>query len=424
MCQSHLRAAAIATLLVSSSAVARADLAPASDAFEIVPAISFPPQVDPSGGAGDLARSSPVVAAVREGFAVAWVEETLLSGEVETSTIRGRLVGGGGEPSEQFETPAPASAWPVERASCPSLAGLGDGSFLLGFSRGGEDHGRDVWLQRFGSRGALESGDEAPLASTAATLHDLPSVSASPAGRAAVAWQAVHAPSAGGLTSTYRALALGDDGAAGAVDLTLGTPWRQYRPERPAIAIDRAGRFTAAWMAPNPRGTKALWAQSFAPTGAPLAPAARIGTLAAGGVAVTRLGAGGVIAWARRSSAGTVLRADRIGADGRRIAGTVLLAAGVESFDSPVLAPVPGHGYLLAWLDGGRLRALHLGTDLAPRGATLEIAAASPELPGVAVHGVGAAVAGTRALVAWAGPLPDGLCPGNAILGRLLDVRP
>ena len=29
-----------------------------------------------------------------------------------------------------------------------------------------------------------------------------------------------------------------------------------------------------------------------------------------------------------------------------------------------------------------------------------------------------------RKAVAWAGPLPDGLCPGNAIVGRLLDVRP
>ena len=421
----RFRAVALAAVLALSPTLAGAELAPVSDPFEIVPSITFPLQVDPSGGAGDLTRSAPVVAAIRGGFAVAWVEETLFADDVMTSAVRGRLVGAGGALGREFAAAVPDGADAPPRVSCPGIAGLGDG-FDVGFSRFVPGVGRELWLQRFGSDGIATAPLLEPLASAPFTLHDVPALSANPAGRSVLAWQAAALPATGGVVTSYHALAFDLDGTVRTFDLQLGARAGRYSPLRPAVAVDRAGRFTAAWLAPNPNpgAAAAVWMQSFDAHGAAVASPALVGRAAVDGIAVARLGAASVLAWARRTAAGTVLRVEHLQADGRRVSPTAPLAGPIESFRSPVLAAVPGKGYLLAWLDGSRLRALHLGPDLAPRGSALDVAAASPDLPGVTAHGIGAAVTGTRVLLAWAGALPDGLCPGNAIVGRLLDVRP
>jgi hypothetical protein len=239
-----------------------------------------------------------------------------------------------------------------------------------------------------------------------------------------VAWNAAHSGPFGRPTTTLHAMALDPDGEPATVELLLGPALGRYVPQRPAIAVDRAGRFSAAWTTPNARAAAVAWTRRFAADGSPLGDPVRIGTLATGGVAVARAGDRDVVVWARQTAAGVQVRAESLGGRGRRLHGPVVLARHGASFDSPVLAAVPGRGWVLAWLDGARLLVLHLGADLVPRGGPIEVAAARPALPGGVAHGIGAAVAGTRLLLAWAGPLPEGLCPGNAIVGQVFDVLP
>jgi hypothetical protein len=406
-------------LLVPGSATA--ELRPASGAFEIAPEISFAPQVDPSGGAGDLTRSQITVAEVPGGFAVAWAEEELLQPEVARSLVRGQLVKLDGTLGAAFSAPQPDVPGVVRRVACPSVAGLDGGRFALAWAQD-QTAGRDLWLQRFTPQ-AVADGEPAAYLAAAGSLHDQPWVAGSSTGRSALAWLEARAGAAGQFETIYRAQAFDAGGSPATPEIALAMVPRQSAL-RPAVAVDRAGRFTAVWLVPNGAvPTASLWTQSFRADGTPLQAAERLGRGAVDGVAVVRRGGQITVVWAKRTATGTLLMGSTLGPDGRPRSAARRLADGLTGFASPILLAAATGDYVLAWLDGDRLRALHLGADLAPKGTILEVGGARPELPLVQGQSVGAALAGSRLLLAWAGELPAGLCPGNAVRGQLFDLH-
>ncbi len=400
-----------------------AELRPASNAFEIAKEISFSPGVDPSGGAADLTRSQIAVAAVSGGFAVAWAEERLFQPEVTESAVRGRVVGLDGTLGAEFSASQTDVPGTVRRVACPSVASLGGGRFALAWAQD-QAIGRDLWLQRFSPQAVA---DGAPAAHFAAvqSLHDQPWVAGSPSGRSAVAWQETRIGAAGKVETVYRAQAFAADGSAATPEIELAVVPRRST-FRPAVAIDLAGRFTAVWLVPNGvTSTSALWAQSFRADGTPLGPAERLGRSAVDGVAAVRKGAQITVVWAQRTVAGTRLMVSTLGLDGLpRGTAQPLLVEGLTGFASPTLLAAATGDFVLAWLDGDRLRALTFGTDLTLKGTIVEIAGVRPELPLVRGQGVGAALSGSKLLLAWAGELPAGLCPENAVRGQLFDLAP
>lgn len=401
---------------------AMAELRPASGTFEIAEEISFGLQVDPGGGAFDLTRSQITVAAVSGGFAVAWAEEQLLQPDVAGSTVQGQMVRLDGTLGARFSASQPDVPGTVRRVSCPSVASLGGGRFALAWAQD-QAAGRDLWLQRFAPQ-AVADGEPAAHFVAAKSLHDQPWVAGSATGRSALAWLETRAGAAGKVETIYRAQAFAADGRPATPELELAMVPRQSTV-RPAVAVDLAGRFTAVWLVPNGvTSTSALWAQSFRADGTPLRPAERLGRSAVEGVAVVRRGSQITVVWAQRTAAGTRLMGSTLGLDGRPRGGARPIIDGLTGFASPTLLAAATGDFALAWLDGDRLRALHLGADLAPKGTIVEVAGARPDLPLVRGQGVGAALAGSRLLLAWAGELPAGLCPGNAVRGQMFDLAP
>jgi hypothetical protein len=407
-------------LLVPGSAAA--ELRPASGVFEIAKEISFGFGVDPSGGAADLTRSQITVAAAPGGFAVAWAEERLFQPAVTESVVKGRLVGLDGALGAEFSASQPDVPGVVRRVACPNMASLG-GRFALAWAQD-QAAGRDLWLQRFTPQGVA---DGAPAAHFVAveSLHDQPWVAGSPSGRSALAWLETRVVGAARkLETVYRAQGFAADGLPATPEIELALVPRQST-FRPAVTIDLAGRFTAVWLVPNPAtSTAALWTQSFRADGTPAGAAERLGRSAVDGVAAFRRGSRVVVVWAQRTAAGTRLMGSTLGLDGRPRGTAQPLLTGLTSFASPTLLAAATGDLVLAWLDGDRLRALQLGPDLAPKGTIVEIAGARPDLPLARGQGVGAALSGSRLLLAWAGELPAGLCPENAVRGQLFDLAP
>jgi hypothetical protein len=416
------------TLLVPAWAVAelRPSSGSASGTFDIAEEISFGLQVDPGGGAFDLTRSQITVAAVPGGFAVAWAEEQLLQPEVTGSTVRGQLVKLDGTLGARFSASQPDVPGTVRRVSCPSVASLSGGRFALAWAQD-QAAGRDLWLQRFSPQ-AVADGEPAAHFVAAASLHDQPWVTGSPNGRSALAWLETRAGAGGKVETIYRAQAFAADGRPATPEIELAMVPRQSTL-RPAVAVDLAGRFTAVWLVPNgATPTSALWTQSFRADGTPLRPAERLGRSAVDGVAVVRRGSQVTVVWAQRTAAGTRLMGSTLGLDGRPRGNARPIIDGITDgltgFASPTLLAAPAGDFVLAWLDGDRLRALQLGADLAPKGAVVEVGGARPDLPLVRGQGVGAALAGSRLLLAWPGEMPGGLCPGNAVRGQMFDLAP
>jgi len=400
---------------------AAAELRPASNAFEIAKEISFGIGVDPSGGAADLTRSQITVAAVSGGFAVAWAEERLFQPEVTESAVRGRVVGLDGTVGAEFSASQPDGAGAVRRVACPSLASLGGGRFALAWAQD-QALGRDLWLQRFTPQ-AVADGAPAAHFVAAQSLHDQPWVAGSPSGRSVLAWQETRIGALGKVETVYRAQAFAADGRAATPAIELAVVPRSTF--RPAVAVDLAGRFTAVWLVPNgATSTSALWTQSFRADGTPLRPAERLGRSAVDAVAAVRKGAQTTVLWAQRTADGTRLMGSTLGLDGRPRGLAQPLVEGLTGFASPTLLAAATGDFVLAWLDGDRLRALTLGADLAAKGTIVEIAYARPYLPLVRGQGVGAALSGSKLLLAWAGELPPGLCPENAVRGQLFDLAP
>jgi hypothetical protein len=404
---------------------AAAELRPASGTFEIAEEISFPPQVDPSGGAGDLTRSQITVAPVSGGFAVAWVEEQLLQPDVMGSIVQGQLVRLDGTLGARFSASEPDVPGAVRRVSCPSMASLGGGRFALAWAQD-QAAGRDLWLQRFTPQ-AVADGEPAAHFAAAVSLHDQPSVAGSANGRSALAWLENRAGAGGRVDTVYRVQAFAADGRPATPEIALMVVPRRSTL-RPAVSVDLAGRFTAVWLMPNGVApTSSLWTQSFRADGTPLRPAERIGRSAVDGVAVVRKGSQVTVVWAQRTAAGMRLMGTTLGLDGRPLGSARPIidgqtGEGLAGFASPTLLSAAAGDFVLAWLDGDRLRALHLGADLSPKGTIVEVAGARPDLPLVRGQGVGAALAGSRLLLAWAGEMPGGLCPGNAVRGQMFDL--
>jgi hypothetical protein len=401
---------------------AAAGLLPASGSFEIAKEVSFGIQVDPGGGAADLTRSQITVAAVSGGFAVAWAEERLFQPEVTESAVQGQLVRLDGTLGAKFSASQPDVPGVVRRVACPSLASLGGGRFALAWAQD-QAAGRDLWLQRFTLQAVADGGPAAHYAAVE-SLHDQPWVAGSQTGRSALAWLETRAGAAGQVETVYRTQAFAADGSPVTPELELAVVPRQST-FRPAVTVDLAGRFTAVWLVPNgATGTSVLWTRSFRADGTPVRPAERLGRSVVDGVAVVRNGAQVTVVWAQRTAAGTRLMGSTLGLDGRRRGAARPLIDGLTGFASPTLLSAATGDFVLAWLDGDRLRALHLGADLAPKGTIVEVAGARPDLPLARGQGVGAALAGSRLLLAWAGELPAGLCPENAVRGQLFDLAP
>lgn len=409
-------------LVLLVPAYAAAELRPASGTFQIAEEISFGLQVDPGGGAFDLTRSQITVAAMPDGFAVAWTEDQLLQPEVSGSSVQGQLVKLDGTLGARFSASRPDVPGTVRRVSCPSVASLGGGRFALAWAQD-QAAGRDLWLQRFAPQ-AVAEGEPAAHFVAVKSLHDQPLVAGSATGRSALAWLETRNGAAGKMETVYRAQAFGADGRPVTPELELATVPRQSTL-RPAVAVDSAGRFTAVWLVPNgATPTAALWTRSFRADGTPLGPAERIGRSAVDGVTVVRRGSQVTVVWAQRTAAGTQLMGSTLGLDGRPRGSARPIAGGLEGFASPTLLTAATGDFVLAWLDGDRLRALHLGANLAPKGTIVEVAGARPDLPLVQGQGVGAALAGSKLLLAWAGELPAGLCPANAVRGQMFDLAP
>jgi len=424
-------------LILSAALVAapalRAELAPATEVFNVIDEIQNPPEVDPSGGAGVIiARVQPTAVALGGGFAVAWRDEKLVGVEdVMMNDLNGRLVSATGTFGASFAASLPPSSNPgSRRASCPALASLGGGRFMLAWAQN-RNYGRDIFGQGFTAAGIPDVAGVHLVGDPSANVYgDLPSLAGRADGKAALSWSEVirDVQAATAPTLRYNLMSFDAAGAPTTAALRLGSGRQSDRQIRPAVALDAAGVATATWIEPlegaNPQGLGTLWSQRFSAAGVPLAGKARVALRAVDGVALAGAANGQtIVVWARKGQNGAVrLTAGRQGTNGRVI-GKVKDLGLVTSFAQPVLLADANGTFALAWIDGDRLKALHLGADLTKRGGTIDVAAAKPELYFTSAHGFGAALENGRLLLAWEGYMPGGICPGNAIQARIFELR-
>ena len=405
-----------------------AELAPATPVFHVVEEIITPPPVDPSGTVY-VARVQPTAVALGGGFAVAWTDEKLLDVEdVMMNDLNGRLVSPTGILGAPFAAALHPDFNPAQRrASCPALASLGGGRFQLAWAQNRLD-GRDVFVQSFAAGGGPDGAGVRNVGGTSANVYgDLPSAAGRGDGRAALTWPEVNRDAAPALR--YNLISFDAAGAPMTSALRLGSPRQSERQIRPAVTLDAAAVATAGWIEPvegaNPQGLGTLWLQRFAAAGTPLSGKVRVALRAVDGVALAGAAPGEtVVAWARKGRNGAVrLSVGRLGANGRMKVKPKDLGL-VTSFAQPVLLADAGGTYVLAWLDGERLKAMHLGADLARRGPAIDVANAKPELFFTSSHGFGAALENGRLLLAWEGEMPSAsFCPGNAIKAQIFELR-
>jgi hypothetical protein len=421
----------LAAGLVAAPAL-RAELAPATAVFNVVDEIITPPPVDPGGGNVIDGRTQPTAVAVDNGFAIAWINEKSLSGDdVMLSEVNGRLIDAAGNLGAIFEPFSPHVSPGVLRQSCPMLANLGGGRFQLAWAQK-RISGRDVFVQSFLPNGAGDAwstrfiGNSSPY-----YFGDMPSIAGRADGRSALAWSEVfREPQVGAVpTQRYNLLSFDAAGAPTTSALPLGSGRQSELQVRPAVTLDAAGVATVTWIEPkegaNPQGLGTLWSQRFAASGVPLTAKVRIALRATDGVALA--GAANsqtILVWARKGQNGAIrLSVARQTANGRVIGKPKDLGL-VTSFAQPVLLADAGGAYVLAWIDGERLKALHLGADLAKRGTTADVALARPNLYYDFPHGFGAALSNGRLLLVWEGEMPPASnCPGNAIKAQIFDLR-
>ena len=406
-----------------------AELAPATPVFDVVEEIITPPPVDPSGTVVFVARVQPTAVALPGGFAVAWADEKLLGvDDVMMNDLNGRLVSSTGTVGAPFAAALQPDFNPGQRrASCPALASLGGGRFQLAWAQSRSD-GRDIFVQSFAAGGAPDGAGVRNVGGTSANVYgDLPSAAGRGDGRAAVTWPEVIRDAAPALR--YNLISFDATGAPMTSALRLGAPRQSERQVRPAVTLDAAAVATVGWIEPvegaNPQGLGTLWIQRFDAAGTLLSGRARVALRAVDGVALAG-GAQGdtIVVWARKGQNGAVrLSLGRQAKNGRMTAKPKDLGR-VTSFSQPVLLADEGGTYVLAWIDGDRLKALHLGADLRPLGPALDVAAAKPELYFTSTHGFGAALHNGRLLLAWEGEMPvASFCPGNAIKAQIFELR-
>lgn len=406
----------------------RAELAPATAVFNVIDEIITPPPVDPSGNFVIVARVQPAAVALDGGFAVAWTDEKLVNNDLMMNGLNGQLVNPAGTLGASFAATLQPDNDPGERrASCPALANLGGGRFQLAWAQERSD-GRDIFGQSFAAGGTPDGLGVRSIGGSSANVYgDLPSLAGRADGRAAVSWSEVIRGAAPALA--YNLVSFDAAGAPMTSVLRLGSLRQSERQVRPAVALDAAGVATATWIEPlegaNPQGLGTVWTQRFNSSGAAVSGKIRVALRAVDGVALADAANGQtIVVWARKGQNGAVrLNVGRQAANGR-ITGKTKDLGLVTSFVQPVLLADAGGSYVLAWIDGDRLKAVHLGADLKKRGTTVDVALARPDLYYNFPHSFGAALSNGRLLLAWSGEMPQvSNCPGNAIKARIFELR-
>ncbi len=407
-----------------------ADLAPVTAVFDLIPEIITPPPVDPGPANVVVVRSQPAAAAVGDGFVVAWRDEKSFGpspADVMMNQIKGQLVDRSGGFGTSFLIDLPGVPG-LRRFSSPVLGDLGDGRFQIAWAQDRSD-GRDVFGQWFAA--GVAEGEPRRLSDASSRIFgDLPSL-AGGGGASALAWPEITRPVPPASRPTVRHNLLRFDvaGAPTIAPLRLGNPRWSELQVRPAVALDAAGIATVAWLepieGPNPLRLAQLWSQRFDAAGHAVTAKVRLATRAAEGVAIASTGDGqSVVVWVKKAQNGTLrLYASRLSAEGR-LAGAARDLGPVGTFGLPVLLRDGGGSFALAWIDGERLLAVHLGADLVRRGSRVDVASARPDLDFTPAHGFGAALSGGRVLFAWEGSMPQASwCPGNAIKAQIFELR-
>jgi len=410
----------------------RAELAPATTVFDVIPEIITAPPVDPGPASVIVTRSQPTAVALGNGFAIGWRDEKVFGPNVEDvmmNQINGQLVDRSGQLGATFQVDMPGLPG-ARRFSCPVLASLGGGRFQLAWAQN-RNLGRDVFGQSFTPTGVGEAFPRLLSDPSSFVFGDLPNLAGSADGKAALSWAEVVRGSQPGVASTLRYNLVSYD-AAGAPTtsvLRLGSVRQSENQARPSVLLNAAGIATAAWLepveGPNPLHLANLWSQRFNAAGVRLAAPVRIALRAADGVALAPAGNDQTIAiWARKAQNGAMrLNVGRLAATGRLL-GKVKDLGPITSFVQPILLRDSGGTYALAWIDGDRLKAVHLSVDLVRQGSRIDVAPALPTLNYTQGHGFGAALENGRLLLAWEGEMPQASwCPGNAIRAQIFELR-
>lgn len=421
----------LAAALAAVPAV-RAELAPATAVFDVIPEIITPPPVDPGPANVIVTRSQPAAVALGDGFAVGWRDEKVFGPNVEDvmmNQINGQLVDRSGQLGATFQLDRPGLPG-ARRFSCPALANLGGGRFQLVWAQD-RTLGRDVFGQSFGANGTAEALPRLLGDSSSNVYGDLPSLAGSGDGKTALSWAEVVRGSQPGVASTLRYNLVSYDaaGAPTTAALRLGNGRQSENQARPSVLLNAAGIATVAWLepveGPNPLRLANLWSQRVNAAGVRLTPPVRLAVRAADGVALAGADNDQTVAiWARKGQNGAMrLNAGRLSPTGRLL-GKVKDLGPVASFVQPVLLRDASGAYALAWIDGGRLKAVHLSADLVRQGSRIDVAPALPDLSYTQGHGFGAALENGRLLLAWEGEMPQASwCPGNAIKAQIFELR-
>ncbi|MEP7013087.1 MAG: hypothetical protein ABJC13_22430 [Acidobacteriota bacterium] len=422
-------------LILAAASIAvpalHAELAPATAVFEVIPEIITPPPVDPGGANAVVTRSQPTAVALGNGFAVAWRDEKAFGMNVQDvmmNTIGGQLIDRSGQIGAQFIVDLPGVPG-ARLLSWPTLASLGNGRFEVAWA---QNHaiGRDVFAQSFGANGLPEAYPRRIGDPSSNIYGDLPNLAGSGDGKTALAWPELtrDALASVGGTLRYNLLSFDAAGAPTTSSLRLGNGRQSENQVRPAVILNAAGIATAAWLepveGPNPLRLANLWSQRFNAAGVRLMAPVRLALRAADGVAIARADNDQtIVIWARKAQGGAMrLNAGRLAATGRLL-GKVKDLGPVTSFVQPVLLRDANGSYALAWIDGDRLKAVHLSTDLVRQGSRIDVAPAQPELYYTQGHGFGAALEAGRLLLTWEGEMPSSWCPGNAIKAQIFELR-
>ncbi len=345
-----------------------------------------------------LVRSfgEPAVGALGNGgFAVGWThEDSLGAADLQGSGVDGRLVSAAGIPGGDFR--AEQDSDPSTGTGCPVLAGVGGsagGGFLLAHLRLQEPNSVvETWSYGAGAAAAARIEDNVGDAAESDD-DECPALAASAAGRHVVGWARTHP---GDSPTTYFVRSFAADGAPAGPPLALDSALADGGIEPPAVAMDGAGRFVAAWRGGASPG---LFARRFAADGTPLGAGFQVAPAAVGGPLLALAADGGfTVVYARPVPGGGALTLRRFAADGTAQGGPV--AAGTVSRLLQVAADRFGNFAVLSLGASLRTRVQIFDRSLAAHGGPVVVAPAPPASTVERRSAIALADSG-RLLVAW-----------------------
>lgn len=314
------------------------------------------------------AQYGPAVAAVPNGFVVAWSSQGSVGADTDSNSIQARRFASDGSPlGDQFQV----NAYTTANQNDPELAASGSGGFVVVWasngSEGSDSDGRSVQARLFDSLGA-PSTTEIQVNSYTTGNQWGPTVASDSEGRFVVSWQS---DGSFGSDTSYESIQTRLFDASGAAlgdELQVNdytTAWQLL----PSASRAPTGEFVVVWYSIGSYGSDvigySIQAQRFDASGARLGDPFQVNSLTWNEQMLPRVAmeadGGFVVTWASYESGGNdndplSIQARRFAADGTPLG--VEFQVNTSTWDQqifPDVATGPDGSFVVTWEDGRRV---------------------------------------------------------------------